>query len=574
MKTKFILLASIVTLLFCSTTTMAAVNNPSQTIFYGGDIITMEGDKAEYAEAVVQENGKIVFVGTKDAALKKYKTAGKHDLEGQTMMPGHIEPHLHPSIAAILLSGDIVAPYDWDVPDGLKKGVEGHDEYLKRIKQSIDIKGTKDEVLFIWGYHQLWHGDLNRDMLNKISPYKAVAIIHRSFHELFVNDKAIELFKIKKEDFAGNPQVVWEKGHFFEGGWLALVPKIAPQLLNPRRYRKGLADMTTMVKLKGITTIAEPGFPSSSFDMEYSMLKEEMAKNPPYEIYNILNGTQLYGMEGKSNEKASEFIEASPKYNTNNLFMLPKQVKLFADGAIYSLAMEMKEGYTEGFKGQWITPLVLFEEQMNLYWDKGYKIHIHVNGDLGVERCLDVTRKMMARNPRKNHRMTYHHLGYFTDDQADEMKELGVEASVNPYYLWALADKYSEHGLGPDRAQNMVHMKSLADRDIPFSLHSDFGMAPLQPMTLAWTAINRMTSQHTLVSQDQRVSVFDGMKGITITAARTLELENKIGSIKEGKTANFTILAENPFKVDPMHIKDIKIIGSVFRGAFNSATAN
>jgi hypothetical protein len=574
MKSKFLLVAIVVVALFCSTNSMATENKADQTIYYGGDIITMEGEKAEYAEAVVQENGKIVFVGSKADALKKYKTAGKHDLKGQTMMPGHIEPHLHPSISAILLSGDIVAPYDWDVPDGLKKGVEGHDKYIKRIKQSIDEKGTKDEVLFIWGYHQLWHGDLNRDMLSKISPDKPVAIIHRSFHELYVNDKAIELFKIKKEDFAGNPQVDWEKGHFYEGGWFALVPKISPQLLNPRRYRKGLADMTTMVKSKGITTIAEPGFPSSSFDMEYAMLKEEMAKNPPYEIYNILNGTQLYGMEGNSNEKASEFIEASSKYNTNNITMLPKQIKLFADGAIYSLAMEMKEGYTEGFKGQWITPLVLFEEQMNIYWDKGYKIHIHVNGDLGVERCLDVTRKMMARNPRKNHRMTYHHLGYFTDDQADEMKKLGVEASVNPYYLWALADKYSEHGLGPDRAQNMVHMKSLVDRGIPFSLHSDFGMAPLQPMTLAWTAINRMTSKHTLVSQDQRISVFDAMKGITITAARTLEQEDKIGSIKEGKTANFTILAENPFKVDPMHIKDITIIGSVFRGAFNSATAN
>jgi len=98
-------------------------------------------------------------------------------------------------------------------------------------------------------------------------------------------------------------------------------------------------------------------------------------------------------------------------------------------------------------------------------------------------------------------------------------------------------------------------------------------MAPLQPMTLAWTAINRMTSEHTLVSQDQRISVFDAMKGITITAAHTLMQEDKIGSIKEGKTANFTILAENPFKVDPMHIKDIKINGSVFRGTFNDATA-
>ena len=538
-----------------------------QTIYFGGDIITMEGNELTYVEAVIERDGKIIYAGNKSSAVNNF--AGETievDLEGKTLMPGFIEPHLHPSIAAIMLSGDIVAPHDWLVPEGLKKGVEGHDAYIDRIKESIARNGKEDEVLFIWGYHQLWHGDLNREILNTISPDIPVGIIHRSFHEIYVNDKAIALFDIEENDFAGNPQVEWEKGHFFEGGWLALVPKIAPQLLNPNRYKKGLVDMTKIIRKNGITTIAEQGFPSSDFDMEYTMLKSEMDKNPPYDVYNVLNGTQLYGMQG-SNEKAWEFIEtAAEKFDTQNIFMLPKQVKLFADGAIYSLAMEMKDGYSDGFQGQWMTPLALFEEQMNFYWDKGYKIHIHANGDLGIQRCIDITRKLMQRNPREDHGLTLHHMGYFTDGQADEIQELGIEASANPYYLWALADKYSEYGLGPDRARNMVHMKSLKDRNVPFSLHSDFGMAPLEPLTLAWTAVNRVTSEHTLVSQDQRIDVFTAMQGVTINAAGTLELEDEIGSIKVGKTANFTLLEENPFKVEPMHIRDILVAGVVYKG--------
>ena len=324
--------------------------------------------------------------------------------------------------------------------------------------------------------------------------------------------------------------------------------------------------MTTLVRQNGITTIAEQGFPNVDFQMEYDLLKAEMDKNPPYDVYNVLNGTQLNGMLG-SNGKAYEFMEAAAaKYDTHNIFMLPKQVKLFADGAIYSLAMQMKDGYSDGFKGQWMTPLDTFEEQMNFYWDKGYKINIHANGDLGIQRCIDITSSMMKRNPRKDHRLTLHHMGYFTDEQADQMKELGMEASANPYYLWALSEKYSEHGLGPERAKNLVHMKSLKDREIPFSLHSDFAMAPAEPLTLAWTAINRMTAEHTLVSQDQRIDVYTAMKGITITAARTLNLEDEIGSIKPRKTANFTILEENPFKVKPMHIKDILVAGVVYKG--------
>ena len=545
------------------------VLSASQTLFYGGDILTMEGDKPTYVEAVMVKDGKIIFAGKKADAVNNY--AGKTieiDLEGKTMMPGFIEPHVHPSIAAIILSGDIIAPHDWSVPDGLKKGVSGHDAYIKRVQESVKKYGKKDDVLFIWGYHQLWHGELSRDILNKIAPNTPVAILHRSFHEVYVNDAAIKLMKIQKQDYKNNPQVEWEKGHFFEGGWLALVPRIAPYLINPKRYKKGLADMTTLIEKNGVTTIAEQGFPASSFEMEYQLLKQEMEKNPPYEVYNVLNGTQLYGAHGNSNKKAEAWMQSAPKYNTKNIKMLPKEVKLYADGAIYSLAMQMKDGYTDGFKGQWMTPLELFKKQMNFYWDKGYKIHIHANGDLGIQMCIDLTKEMMKRHPRKDHRLTLHHVGYFTEDQADEMKELGIEASANPYYLWALADKYSEYGLGKKRATNMVHMKSLADRNIPFSLHSDFGMAPLEPLTLVWVAVNRMTSEQTLVSQDQRIDPYTALKGITINAARTLNLEEKLGSIKVGKKANFTLLQENPLKVAPMHIKDIAIEGVVFDGKY------
>ncbi len=553
--------------ILCIVGSLPLMAEATQTLYYGGDIITMEGDKPNYVEAVIQRDGKIIYAGDKASAVNNF--AGKTikvDLKGKTMMPGFIEPHLHPLIAAILLAGDIVAPHDWNVPDGIKKGVEGHDAYIARLKQSIAKYGKKDDILFIWGYHQLWHGDLNRELLNKISPNIPVAVLHRSFHEVFLNDAAIKLFKIKEEDYKDNPQVEWSKGHFFEGGWQALGPKIAPFMLNPVKYKKGLADMTKLMEKNGITTIDEPGFPNVDFKMEYDLLKSEMDKKPAYEIYNILNAGALTAVKG-SMEKATKFMEETPdKYNTDNIKILPKQVKLFADGAIYSLAMQMKEGYTDGFKGQWMTPLETFKKQMNYYWDRGYKIHIHANGDLGIQLCLDTVREMQKRNPRKDHRLTLHHLGYFTADQADEMKKLGIELSVNPYYLWALSEKYSKYGLGPKRAKNLVPMKLLKDRGIPFSFHSDFAMAPAEPLTLAWTAINRVTDKGTPVSQDQRIDVFTAMQGITINAARTLNLENKIGSIKVGKTANFTLLNENPFKVKKMHIKDIEVAGVVFRG--------
>jgi hypothetical protein len=99
-------------------------------------------------------------------------------------------------------------------------------------------------------------------------------------------------------------------------------------------------------------------------------------------------------------------------------------------------------------------------------------------------------------------------------------------------------------------------------------------MAPMEPLTLAWTAINRVTSQNSSFSQDQKISVYEGMKAITIDAARTLNLEKQIGSIAEGKRSNLVILNENPFSVNPMKIKDIKVLATIFEGNFNIVKSN
>ncbi len=543
-------------------------------MYFGGSIITMDGDELETTEAVVTQDDEIVFVGSKKEAEVKFSNAKKHDLKNQVMMPGFVEPHVHPSLAATMLPNEIIAPYDWVLPTGTKKGVTNHEEYIDKITKSITENAKEGEMYFIWGYHQLWHGELSKDIINNITKDKPVGIIHRSFHEIYVNDAAIALLGINEEDFKGNPQVEWDKGHFYEGGWLELVPIMAPIMLEPTRYMKGLGMMTQLIQQNGITTVAEPGFPSSDFNGELALLKKEMAKNPPFDIYLIPSGTQLFGMKG-GNKEAMAFMETlSDTYNTDNIHFLPKQVKLFSDGAIYSQLMQMKDNYTDGHHGEWMTPLDLFQEQISMYWDNDYKIHVHSNGDKGIQQVLDFLELDQKRNARKNHRFTLHHMGYYTDAMAEEIKDLGVEASVNPYYLWALADKYSETGLGKERGENLVRINSLVKRDIPVSFHSDFSMAPMEPLTLAWTAINRVTSENNSFSQDQKITVYEAMRAITIDAARTLNLEKQIGSIAKGKKSNLVILNKSPFSVDPMEIKEIKVLATIFEGRFNIIKAN
>ncbi|MCK7475912.1 MAG: amidohydrolase family protein [Rhodopseudomonas palustris] len=101
-----------------------------------------------------------------------------------------------------------------------------------------------------------------------------------------------------------------------------------------------------------------------------------------------------------------------------------KQIKLFADGAIISQLMQMKDGYLDGHKGEWIIPPDQLEQRMRLFWNAGYQIHIHVNGDLGLEVLLGIIEKLMTENPRQDHRTVIVHFANSSEDQVARIARL------------------------------------------------------------------------------------------------------------------------------------------------------
>jgi predicted amidohydrolase YtcJ len=158
------------------------------------------------------------------------------------------------------------------------------------------------------------------------------------------------------------------------------------------------------------------------------------------------------------------------------------------------------------------------------------------------------------------------HFALSTEDQVTALARAGAIVTANPYYPAALADKYSEFGLGPERANSMVRAGSVERAGVPIALHSDMPMAPADPLFLAWCAVNRTTLSGRTADPTQRLSVDTALRAVTIESAAVLDKESEIGSIKPGKRADFAILAEDPYTVDPGRIKDIPVWGVVFEG--------
>ena len=97
------------------------------SIYYGGDILTMKGETPAYVEALVEKDGKIVFVGDINDALNRYSGI-ENDLKGNTMLPGFIDAHGHVFMAGFQsLAANLLPP-----PDGNASNIESLVDITKR----------------------------------------------------------------------------------------------------------------------------------------------------------------------------------------------------------------------------------------------------------------------------------------------------------------------------------------------------------------------------------------------------------------------------------------------------------
>ena len=562
--------------LFCITILLAIALNYSckeapkviaDSIWYNGTILTMEGDEAVYVQAVAVKDGKIIKVGELDKIeeLKGEKTV-EQDLNGQTLLPGFIEPHIHPILATILIQTEIIAFNDWALPHRKFPGVRDEISYFERLDNAVANHSNMEEPFISWGFHELYHGKINRATLDKRYGDIPIVLWQYSFHEAILNTAAIELLKIDQKIAEAHPQAELSNGRFFEKGMQYLVaPKLMPYILNPQKALSGMQLTAKAIQNGGITTIGDMAMPLLDFNMEHQLIQQVLGhENTPFRSYLIPMASYFARTEDKL-DAAFLTIDSLDQYNTSKIKFI-KHIKLMADGAFYSQLMQMQEPYTDGHHGQWLSEPEVFKQYAKFFWDKDYRIHVHANGDLGVEMVLNTLEELVKNNPKQDHRFTLHHLGYITEAQVKRMAKLGAHGSIQPYYVYAMGSKYAKHGLGNERAQRISPVGSLINNDIMTCFHSDFFMAPAEPLTLMWVAVNRKTIDGKTFGAELRVSTWEALKAVTINAAHHLNQENFIGSIKKGKSADFVILDRDPLESDPEEIRDIKVVATVFEG--------
>ena len=528
----------------------------ADAIFYGGDIVTMNKAKPT-AEAVAVQGGKIVKVGS----LSQVKTLQGNDtklinLNGQTLMPGLVEPHVH--ILGTAFSEELwhnmsnfTMPHD--TLDGLVAKLTA---YSKNVKDgewvaAFGVDPSRTEPFM---------AELTADILDKVSTTKPILVMNQSLHIAYVNHKALEIAGVTDTtpDPKGGKFLKDSKGRLT--GVIHEVPSFYPFLKkmpvpSPELLEQAIAKVGQRMVRKGVTTSAEISLGGYlGVDKEYTLLND-MAHS------------------GKLPVRVRGYIysNAYPASNTkykpgqgDDIFKLIG-IKIVADGSDQGLTGAMTKPYNYP-PGTTNTGTLNFSEQ-EFYdmakprFDEGWQISVHSNGDRTIEQTLNVFEKLVQTPADAKTRLRIEHFTVPTQAQIKKAAKLGVVAGFTVGHTDYWGEAFHDHLIGPERANRIDPGASLIKNGMRFAYHSDSPVSPIHPLKYASEGASRLwqVPPQKVLNANEKVSINDALKAITIDAAYQVKMDDKIGSVEEGKYADFAIVDKNPMKTDAYKIRDIEV---------------
>lgn len=536
------------------------------TLYYGGDIITMEGGSAQYAEAVVVKEGKIVFVGAKDEAME---TAGAGhqmvDLKGQTMLPGFIDAHGHLWMSGIQAVAANLLPAPDGTGNDIATLIANTNEWKAKNADVIDKTGW----IVGFGYDEAQLKENRHPTaadLDKVSKDTPVLFLHQSGHLAAVNSKGLEMSGIS----AATPDP--------KGGVIQRIKGTQKPsgVLEETAVFAAAASLLSKVDDKGNEALIVAGQRAYS-RFGFTTAQEGRATSVVCEAYKRMSDAGSLIMD----VYAYPDIQMGLEYmKTNGVQAVYKNhfrvagVKLSLDGSPSGktawLTKPYKvppQGMPKSYKGY---PAVPDPNALNSLVAEAFKnnwqIITHCNGDAAADAYIKAVRLAADQYGNNGRRTVMIHAQTVREDQLDSMKVLGIIPSFFSMHTYYWGDWHRDETLGKERAYRISPTVSTLNRDMIFTQHHDAPVAFPDALRVLHSTVNRVSRSGDVIGPDQRVSPYIALKSITDWAAYQAFEEKEKGTLAVGKLADFVILDKNPLKIDPMTITDISINATIKEG--------
>ena len=528
-------------------------------IITGGPILTMEGDQPTIVEAVVVDDGRIAYVGTKAEAMKR-QGAGTvlKDLGGNTLMPGFVDGHAHvQQFGAQAIGANLLAP-----PDGTVNTIDDVIERLKAFGASPDVALTG--WIYGTGYDDSLLGrHPTREDLDKVSTTVPVMAVHISGHFAAVNSAALAMIGydantpnpeggvIRREADGRTPNGVLEE--------LAAMP-VMMKFLMP----KSQAGLDEVLK-RGLELAKSYGYTTANEGRMFGSSSNILADAASRGLVDI-DVTGWMDYTGRSALDAGYSTEYRNHYRLGGL-------KITLDGSPQGRTawrtvpyLIPPDGQKPGYKGY---PAIPDTKQVEAYLDeaytKGWPVKVHANGDAAIDQLFEALRPVVAKHGVKPGQVILIHGQFIRPDQVQELPKLGIFPSMFPMHTFYWGDWYMQI-VGPEQANQISPMRSILNTGLHATSHTDAPVALPNLMQVAWATVNRASRSGAVIGADERVTPYEAMQMITIWGAEQFGEQASKGSIAVGKEADLVVLSDNPVTMDATKINEVVVLETIKDG--------
>ena len=557
MKNRILLFASICLITVACNTKTTPTN---QTLFYNGDIITMQGDSPEYVEALVVEDGKIVFVGTKAEADKKYAETKKVDLEERTLLPGFIDGHAHfDNFSTQAIGAQILPPPDAgakDIPTLINILKEWNTPENRALTGWIFGLGFDDSVL-----------EENRfptkHDLDEVSTEFPIMIIHISAHFAVVNSKGLEILGINADTENPKGGLIRREADNEPNGVLeelAAIPYIFKVLTpaSPEAAERFLEAGQEMALSYGYTTAQE----GRTMQNHEGLVKNAEAGKIKLDVVSYIDYMHVDNyMDSKWNSK-----------NYHNHYRIGG-MKITLDGSPQGRTawrtqpyLIPPDGAEPGYKGYPAIPddsvvTSLYKKAFSNNW----QVLTHANGDAAMDQMIRTMKTAAEEFGNIDRRSVLVHGQYVREDQLDSFKELDVIASLFPLHTFYWGDWHKQI-IGDSLGNFISPTRTALNKGLRITIHTDAPVALPNLMRMVGISVERKSRSGQVIGPDQKLTPYEALKGITDWSAYQHFEEDTKGTLEVGKLADMVILDKNPLKVPEEEIKNIVVLETYKEG--------
>ncbi len=511
-----------------------------------------------WAQSMLIAGDTIAVIGT-DEELERYAAEAINviDAQGKLIVPGFIDSHVH-----TLMGGQRLSSVQL-------KRVKTKEEFINAIASYAKTLQPEEWILGGDWDHQNWGGELpTHEWIDSVTKNNPVWLERSEGHSGLANQLAMSKANLTAAtpEVAGGIIVRDKKGNptgVLKDDAMSMIFKVMPDL-SASQKEKAINDAMDYYLSEGITTAHHMIEPHE---------RNLGGVATDYAAFKKMNDEGKLRVRFYMAEPFSDYEKVALRIRqegNGNSFLKTGALKGYVDGAIGSHSALFFDDYTDkaGFKGSQVNTEQVLMERIQKADSLGLQLCIHAIGDKAINIALNTFAATEKRNGVKDRRFRIEHTQHIHPNDIATMKQLNVIASVQPYH--AIDDGiWCEQVIGPERIKTSYASRSLMDAGVHVAFGSDWFVAPPSPLKAMYAAVTRRTLDGKNPDgwvPAQKITVEEALKNLTIEGAYASFDEKRKGSLEPGKLADWVMLDQNIFEIDPVELWNVKVVMTVVGG--------